>query len=106
MSPHAQALFSKSTGYLFANKDAANEPEGKEILTDKNIDVFYKQLNSTPLSSVSLGCRTGAFPLIRKDVIASFNDALNGKDMKDAMKAAEDKAATDIASYNKAAAKQ
>lgn len=105
MSPHAQALFSKSTGYLFANKEAAKEPEGKALMADPNMKVFYKQLDTTPLSSVSLGCRTGAFPLIRKDVIASFNDALSGKDMKASMQDAETKAATDIASYNKAAKK-
>jgi sn-glycerol 3-phosphate transport system substrate-binding protein len=105
MSPHAQALFSKSTGYLFANKDAAKEPEGKTIMEDPNVKVFYDQLNNTPLSSVSLGCRTGAFPLIRKDIIASFNDALSGKDMKASMKQAEEKASNDITNYNKAARK-
>ncbi|BDR52551.1 ABC transporter substrate-binding protein [Bombiscardovia nodaiensis] len=105
MSPHAQAVFAKSTGYLFANEKAAQEPEGKEMMADPNIKVLYKQLEDNPASNASLGCRAGAFPLIRKDVIGSFNDALNGTDMKSAMKAAEDKAATDITSYNKAARK-
>ena len=37
-----------------------------------------------------------------RDVIAAFNEALNGKDMKTAMKDGEAKAAQDIATYNKA----
>ena len=35
-------------------------------------------------------------------MIAAFNEALNGKDMKTAMKDGEAKAAQDIATYNKA----
>lgn len=102
LTPHAQAVFSKATGYLFANGKAAQEKEGREELADPNVKVFYDQLNANPASSASLGCRTGAFPSIRKDVIAAFNEALNGKDMKTAMKDGEAKAAQDIATYNKA----
>ena len=105
MTPHAQAVFSKASGNLFANTKAADEKEGQEALADPNVKVFYEQLDENPGSTASLGCRTGAFPSIRKDVIAAFNEALNGKDMKSAMQAGEEQAAKDIATYNKAAAR-
>lgn len=105
MTPHAQAVFSKASGNLFANSKAADEPEGKEALADPNVKVFYEQLEANPMSNASLGCRTGAFPSIRKDVINAFSEAINGKDLKEAMKAGEEKAAKDIATYNKAAAR-
>ena len=55
---------------------------------------------------MSLGARTGAYPSIRKDVMASFNEVVSGsKDLKTAMQKAQTQAAKDIATYNKAAGK-
>lgn len=106
MTPHAQAVFAKASGNLFANVKAADETEGKQALEDPNVQVFYKQLEANPSTSVSLGARTGAYPSIRKDVMASFNEAVSGsKDLKTAMQEAETQSAKDIATYNKAAGK-
>ena len=106
MTPHAQAVFAKASGNLFANTKAADEAEGKEILQDPNVKVFYDQLATNPSTSVSLGARTGAYPSIRKDVMASFNEVVGGsKDLKTAMQEAQTQSAKDIATYNKAAGK-
>lgn len=106
MTPHAQAVFAKASGNLFANTKAADETEGKEILQDPNVKVFYDQLATNPSTSVSLGARTGAYPSIRKDVMASFNEVVGGsKDLKTAMQEAQTQSAKDIATYNKAAGK-
>lgn len=106
MTPHAQAVFAKASGNLFANTKAADEAEGKESLQDPNVKVFYDQLATNPSTSVSLGARTGAYPSIRKDVMASFNEVVGGsKDLKTAMQEAQTQSAKDIATYNKAAGK-
>lgn len=104
-TPHAQAVWTKATGYLFANTKAKDEAEGQESLKDPNVQNMYKQLESNAASNEALGCRTGAFPTVRKTVIGAFNDAVNGKDISSAMNDAQTKAASDIASYNKAAKK-
>ena len=106
MAPHAQAVFAKASGNLFANTKAADETEGKKALADPNVKVFYEQLEANPSTSVSLGARTGAYPSIRKDVMASFNEVVSGsKDLKTAMQEAQTQSAKDIATYNKAAGK-
>lgn len=105
MSPHAQAVFSKASGNLFANMNAKNEKEGISALSDPNVKMFYNQLKDNPAYNESLGCRTGAFPSIRKQIISAFTESLNGKDMNDAMKSAQIRAAKDIATYNKAVAR-
>lgn len=106
MAQHAQAVFAKASGNLFANTKAADETEGKEALADPNVKVFYEQLEANPSTSVSLGARTGAYPSIRKDVMASFNEVVSGsKDLKTAMQEAQTQSAKDIATYNKAAGK-
>lgn len=106
MTPHAQAVFAKASGNLFANTKAVDETEGKEALADPNVQVFYDQLAANPSTSVSLGARTGAYPSIRKDVMASFNEVVSGsKDLKTAMQEAQTQSAKDIATYNKAAGK-
>ena len=104
-SAPSQAVWAKVTGDLVGNDAAKQLAAGKAALADPNVAVMYKQLADDPASAASAGCRLGAYPAVRADLINGFNQALSGTPVATAMTAADQQADQAIAQYNTAVKK-
>ncbi|BAJ75848.1 ABC-type sugar transport system, periplasmic component [Microbacterium testaceum StLB037] len=102
-SAEVQAAWASATGYLASNTDAGSTSTGAQMLADPNSKAMADQLANTPATTASAGCRTGALPALRPTVIAAFTKVVEGADVADTMRDAENQAAQQIAAYNQAA---
>ena len=101
-SAQSQAAWSKATGYLAANNAAKQTAVGKATLADPNVAVMYKQLSDNPASPASSGCRMGAYPTVRADVISGFEKVISGASVTATMTSADQQADQAITQYNSA----
>jgi len=90
-SAPAQERFAMASGYAPINRDVAKSPTWKAFLA-KNApcNVLDKQFDSTPATTATAGCFTGAMQGVRDAVVPEIEKAFSGQTSVDsALKAAE-----------------
>lgn len=105
VEPRTQARWHLATGYFPVTRGATEFPEVRQAhVKEPNYTTALQQFLTSKPNNINAGCVMGAYPEARRHVESAWEEILQGKPVREALKEAKRRADAVVEEYNRSVA--